>query len=101
MFLIGPAFLNCFFLLSSIALIQEEVRPDQRATAGALLPLVTNFMGLGLGPTFVGAMSDFFRATHPAHSLQIALYALTPVYVVATLIYLALARVLQMEQGTS
>lgn len=96
-FLIGPAFLNCFFLVSSIALVQEEVRPDQRATAGALLLLVTNFIGLGLGPTFVGATSDFFHVTHPEHSLQIALYALTPFYVIAILIFVALARVLQSE----
>ena len=29
--------LNYFYLSSSIALVQEEVRPDQRVMAGALL----------------------------------------------------------------
>lgn len=68
------------------------------ATAPAVsLLLVMNFIGLGLGPTFVGAASDFFRATHPHHSLQIALYALTPFYVIAILIFVALAGVLQRE----
>lgn len=100
-FLIGPAFLNYFYLSSSIALVQEEVRPDQRVMAGALLLLVMNFIGLGLGPAFVGATSDFFRATHPEHSLQIALYALTPFYVIAILIFLALARVLRSDSGTN
>jgi len=55
-------------------------------------------LGLGFGSTFVGAMSDFFRDTHPAHSLPIALYALTPFYVIAILIFLALARVLQIRR---
>ena len=96
-FLIGPMFLNYFYLSSAIALVQEEVRPDQRVMAGALLLLVMNFIGLGLGPAFVGAVSDFFHAAHPAHSLQIALYSLTPFYVIAILIFLALARVLRRD----
>jgi predicted MFS family arabinose efflux permease len=97
MFLAGPAFLNYFYLSSSIALVQEEVRPDQRVMSGALLLLVMNFMGLGLGPAYVGAASDHFRASHPEHSLQIALYSLTPFYVVAILIFVALARVLRRD----
>ncbi|HEV7138484.1 MAG TPA: MFS transporter [Steroidobacteraceae bacterium] len=99
--LAGPMFLNYFYLSSSIALVQEEVRPDQRVMAGALLLLVMNFIGLGLGPAFVGAMSDFFHASHPEHSLQIALYALTPFYVIAILIFLALARVLRRDSHTT
>jgi predicted MFS family arabinose efflux permease len=93
--LAGPMFLNYFYLSSSIALVQEEVRPDQRVMSGALLLLVMNFIGLGLGPAFVGTASDFFHAAHPEHSLQLALYSLTPFYVVAILIFLALARVLR------
>lgn len=100
-FLSGPAFLNYFYLSSSIALVQEEVRPNQRVMSGALLLLVMNFMGLGLGPAYVGAASDYFRASHPAHSLQIALYSLTPFYVVAVLIFVALARVLRRESRTT
>lgn len=96
-FLTGPMFLNYFYLSASIALVQEEVRPDQRVMAGALLLLVMNFIGLGLGPAFVGAVSDFFHAAHPEHSLQIALYCLTPFYVIAILIFLALARVLRRD----
>ena len=65
LFLSGPTFLNYFYLSSSVALVQEEVRPDQRVMSGALLLLVMNFIGLGLGPTYVGAASDFFRAAHP------------------------------------
>ena len=45
-----PVFLNYFYLSSSVALVQEEVRPDQRVMSGALLLLVMNFIGLGSDP---------------------------------------------------
>lgn len=92
--MLGPNFLNYFYLSSSVALVQEEVRPNQRVMAGALLLLVMNFIGMGVGPTYVGAASDFFRATHPDNSLQIALYTLIPVYLAAIGLFLWLARVL-------
>jgi len=97
LFLIGTMFLNYFYLTSAVTLVQEEVRPDQRVMSGALLLLIMNLIGLGLGPTFVGAASDFFHAGHPHHSLQIALYLLASFYVVAVLLFLALARVLRNE----
>lgn len=100
-FLIGPTFLNYFYLSSSVALVQEEVRPNQRVMSGALLLLVMNFIGLGLGPTYVGAASDFFRADFPTNSLQIALYTLTPFYLVAIGLFLWLARVLARDKTRS
>lgn len=101
MLLTGLAFLNYFYLTSSVTLVQQEVRPDQRVMSGALLLLVMNFIGLGLGPTYVGSASDFFRPEHPDHSLQLALYTLTPFYLLAALIFLRLARVLRnAESGT-
>jgi MFS family permease len=100
LFLAGTMVLNYFYLTSAVTLVQEEVRPDQRVMSGALLLLIMNFIGLGLGPTFVGAASDFFHASHPHQSLQIALYLLAPFYVVAVLLFLALARVLKNESRT-
>jgi predicted MFS family arabinose efflux permease len=98
LFLIGPTFLNYFYLSSSVTLVQEEVRPDQRVMSGALLLLVMNMIGLGFGPTLVGAASDFFRAGYPHHSLQMAFYALLPCYGLAIILFLFLARVLRREQ---
>jgi predicted MFS family arabinose efflux permease len=94
-FLTGSMMLNYFYLSSSVALVQEEVRPDQRVMSGALLLLVMNFIGLGLGPTYVGAASDWFAAHGSHHSLQVALYTLTPFYGVAIVIFLWLARTLR------
>ena len=96
-FLACTMFLNYFYLTSAVTLVQEEVRPDQRVMSGALLLLIMNLIGLGLGPTFVGAASDFFHASHPHHSLQIALYLLAPLYVIAISLFLALAHVLRNE----
>jgi MFS family permease len=99
LFLVGTQFLNYFYLSSMVTLVQEEVRPDQRVMSGALLLLVMNFIGLGLGPTYVGAASDFFHAAHPHNSLQIALYTLAPFYLVAIFLFLRLARVLARENN--
>jgi len=101
LYLLGPSFFNFFYLTSSIKLVQEEVKPDQRVMSGALLLLVMNFIGLGLGPTYVGAASDFFHASNPQHSLQIALYTLVPFYVIAIIVFLWLARVLRREDAAS
>lgn len=88
---------NYFYLSASVALVQEEVQPNQRVLSGALLLLVMNFIGLGLGPTWVGQASDWFKAQGDAHSLQSALYTLTPFYLIAIALFLCLARILRRE----
>ena len=92
-------FFNYFYLSAAVALVQEEARPNQRVLAGALLLLLMNFIGLGLGPTYVGWASDRFAADGVQHPLQVALYTLTPVYAVAILLFLALARRLRTPGG--
>ena len=96
-FLAVPMFLNYFYLSPSVALVQEEVRPNERVLAGALLLLVMNLVGLGLGPTLLGAISDWLRPAHPEHSLQLAFYTLVPVYLLAALCFLWLARAIRRE----
>ena len=91
-------FLNYFYLSASVALVQDEVRPNQRVLAGALLLLIMNFIGLGLGPTYVGAASDYFAARGAENSLQIALYTLSPFFIIAIVIFLSLAVRLKREK---
>jgi predicted MFS family arabinose efflux permease len=97
LFLIGPTFFNYFYLSPAVALVQEEVRPQERVLSGALLLLVMNLIGLGLGPTYLGAASDLLRDSHPHNSLQIAFYTLVPFYVLAVVMFLGLARKLKRE----
>lgn len=95
-----PMFLNSFFLSATVTFVQSEVAPERRVISGALLLLVMNFIGLGLGPTYVGMASDFFRPTQGDHALQAAYYALAPMYVVAALLFLWLARLIaRSERG--
>lgn len=95
-------FFNYFYLSCSVTLVQEEVAPNQRVLAGALLLLVMNFIGLGLGPTWVGAASDWFAALgSSANSLQSALYTLTPFYLVAIALFLLLAGVIRRKEAAA
>lgn len=99
-FLAVPTFLNYFYLSPAVTLVQEHVRPHERVLAGALLLLVMNLIGLGLGPTYLGAASDYFRAAHPDNSLQLAFYTLVPFYVLAVALHLRLARILKRKTRT-
>ncbi|MBA4800504.1 MAG: MFS transporter [Euryhalocaulis sp.] len=96
-FLTVPTVLNYFYLSPAVALVQEGVKPNQRVLSGALLLLVMNLIGLGLGPTYLGAASDFFRDSHPDNSLQIAFYTLIPFYFLAIALFLWLGRILSRE----
>ncbi|WP_084584035.1 spinster family MFS transporter [Sphingomonas azotifigens] len=86
---------NYFYLSASVALVQEEVQPNQRVLSGALLLLVMNFIGLGLGPTWVGFASDWFKLQGQTDHLQAALFTLTPFYLIAIALFLWLARLLR------
>jgi MFS family permease len=96
-FLVGVTLLNSFYLSCSVALVQERAQPAERVLSGALLLLVMNFIGLGLGPTFVGWASDVAAAHGWAHPLQLALFSLTPFYFVAAAIFFRLSRLLQAQ----
>lgn len=94
---IGPTFLNYYYLSSSIALMQEETPASQRVLSGALMLLIMNLTGMGVGPTLVGWISDQAHAAHPGTSLQIAFLWLLPFYGLAILIFLILAGVLKRQ----
>jgi hypothetical protein len=58
-----------------------------------------NFIGLGLGPTYVGMMSDFFRPAYGEHALQTAYYALSPMYLIGAVLFLWLARLIKRAEA--
>jgi predicted MFS family arabinose efflux permease len=97
-FLCVPMFLNSFFLSATVTFVQGEVPPERRVISGALLLLVMNFIGLGLGPTYVGMASDYFRPTHGDHALQAAYYALAPMYLIGAALFLVLARLIRRNE---
>jgi MFS family permease len=60
--LAGPATLSALWYGPVFAAVQGIVRPRVRNTAGALLQLIINLVGLGLGPLAVGVLSDVLGA---------------------------------------
>lgn len=97
LFLIPPTFLNYFYLTPAVTLVQNAVAPRQRTLAGAVLLLIMNLIGLGLGPTWLGGVSEWLHASHPHTSLQLAFYTLVPFYFIAIALQFALARALRRE----
>jgi predicted MFS family arabinose efflux permease len=59
--MIAPIF-HYQYLGPMYAVTHAVVSPLQRATATAILLLVVNLIGYGLGPPFVGAANDFFAS---------------------------------------
>jgi hypothetical protein len=54
------------------------VEQRMRATASALFYLVINIIGLGLGPTIIGAISDYLAPALGSESLRQALLYVLP-----------------------
>ena len=91
-FLAAPALLNNMYLAPALTVIQNAVPPAQRGTSSAILLFILNLIGLGGGPVFIGRMSDLFKPAHGIMSLQLALYALAPFYVLTIAAHYAASR---------
>jgi len=71
---IPGAFVNSMWVGTFNASIQLLARPRMRATAASLFVLVTSgLIGQGLGPAFVGVLSDRLSSSYGADSLRYAL----------------------------
>ena len=87
----GPMYLG-----PSFALTQTLVKPEMRALASAILLFVMNLIGLGIGPWFVGFMSDALAPRFGVESLRWALLGIVTIgNLWATFHYLAAARTLR------
>jgi MFS family permease len=92
--LISGLYFALFYCVISIPvgwLADRTNRVRVLSIACAMWSAATIGCGLGLGPTYVGAASDFFRASNPENSLQIALYSLTPFYLLAIACFIGMA----------
>jgi MFS family permease len=61
-FLCIPGLLNALWLGPAYGVVQSLVQPNTRATATAIMLFVANLVGLGLGPLFVGIVSDLLSS---------------------------------------
>lgn len=73
-----PCFVAGMWLGPTYAVVQGLAPPERRAMAAALLLLIYNLLGFGLGPLLIGLISDGLRAMTGAESLALALLCLAP-----------------------
>ena len=66
-----------FFMGPTFALLQRLVSAETRATSLAILMMLANLIGMGLGPQIVGSLSDFLRPIVGAASLRYAMLTLS------------------------
>jgi len=76
------------FLGPSIAITHSLVPQNMRAFSSAILFLVLNFIGLGLGPLTVGIISDYLQPSLEEQSIRWALVSTLSVSVIAILLFL-------------
>jgi predicted MFS family arabinose efflux permease len=62
--------LGIMYLGPTFAMTQSLVRPEMRALAAAILLFIINAVGLGLGPWFVGWLSDAFEPRFGADAVR-------------------------------
>lgn len=87
-----PAALGNTFLGPNLAVTHSLVSPRMRALSSAILFFITNLIGLGLGPTAIGMMSDAMSPDFGAESLRYAIVISFFVYAWAAVHYFIAAK---------
>jgi MFS family permease len=91
--LLVPTALGLVWLGPVLAAIQHLVPANMRATASALFLFINNLIGIGLGTTLIGVVSDSMRVRFGTESLRYAILAGTGFYLMAAiLLFLASTR---------
>lgn len=90
--LVIPNALNILWLGPVSTAVQHLVERPMRATASACFLLINNFIGLGVGPLLIGAVSEALKASLGADSLRFAAIAVLGFYLVAAALMWAASR---------
>jgi MFS family permease len=81
--LLVPTALGLVWLGPVLAAIQHLVPAHMRSTASALFLFINNLIGIGLGTTLIGVVSDTMRVRFGAESLRYAILGGTGFYLIA------------------
>jgi len=95
--LLVPTALGLVWLGPVLAAVQHIVPANMRATASALFLFINNLIGIGLGTTLIGMVSDSMRVRFGAESLRYAILAGTGFYVLAASFLLYASRKLRSD----
>ncbi len=88
-----PMAMNMMFVAPGMAIVQNIAPPNQRSTSAAILLFVNNLVGMGLGPLYIGFMSERLSHAYGAEAgLEYALLSLTPFYPLAVIALVLVAR---------
>jgi predicted MFS family arabinose efflux permease len=90
--LLVPTALGLAWLGPVLAAVQHLVPSNMRATASALFLFINNLIGIGLGTTLIGVVSDAMRARFGAESLRYAILTGTGFYLIAAVLLLFAGR---------
>jgi MFS family permease len=95
----GLAACATLWLAPGFALTQSLVAVRMRGTVAAIVFLIANLVGYGIGPLAVGALSDLFAQAGAANSLQIAILCVLTANVWAAGHFVLAARRVRVDLG--
>lgn len=90
-----PAFAGAAYVAPALAMTQALVTVRMRAQASAVLFLILNLIGMGLGPQLAGILSDLYHPAYGAESLRYSLLTISVVWIWSALHFLLAARTLK------
>jgi MFS family permease len=91
----AASFFAVMYFGASMALLHNLVPASGRTSATAILILVLNVTGLGLGPLVIGTASDALTPYYGGAALKAAMLGVVPVLMLAALSYAVLGGVLR------
>jgi predicted MFS family arabinose efflux permease len=92
---------HAMYLGPTIAICHSLSKPAMRALVSAILFFILNLIGLGLGPLFVGVLSDYFATQYASESVRYALLtnlAIMPVVTIALYYFAGKQLVIDMKK---
>jgi MFS family permease len=95
--LLIPNALNILWLGPVTTAIQHLVPQPLRSTASASFLLINNLIGLGVGPTLIGALSVLFKERFGTEALRYAAVSVVGFYLLAALLMLLAVRRLRSD----
>jgi len=90
--LLIPNALNILWLGPVTTAVQHLVPQPMRSTASASFLLINNLIGLGVGPTLIGALSVLFKEKYGTEALRYAAVSVVGFYLVAAVLMLLAVR---------
>ncbi|MCE9651228.1 MAG: MFS transporter [Parvibaculum sp.] len=94
-FFVYPAFAGAAYVAPALAMTQALVTVRMRAQASAILFLILNLIGMGLGPQLAGILSDLYNPAYGQESLRYSLLTISVVWIWSAFHFLLAARTLK------